>query len=131
MFESRELAAAAAHLADLKKGEDIRVLDVAEQIKVADYFVLVTATSRPHVKAVYNEIHVRLKAAGERHTRVEGLELAWWVLLDYGDVVVHVQQSEARDYYGLDELYGECAELDWRAVKLPELPEPSRAPASE
>ncbi len=104
---------------------------MAEQIKVADYFVIVTANSRPHVKAIYNELHVRLKAAGERHGKAEGLELAWWVLLDYMDVVVHVQQPEARDYYGLDLLYGECSELDWRSVPLPELPLTSRAPARE
>lgn len=123
------LAAAAATLADQKKGLDIRVYDVSEQLKVADWFVVVTATSRPHVKAIYNELHVRLKAAGERHGKAEGLELGWWVLLDYVDVVVHVQQPEAREYYALDTLYGQCEQLDWRSVSLPELPEARRAEA--
>ncbi len=94
-----------------------------EQIKVADYFVVVTANSRPQVKAIYDELHVRLKAVGELHARAEGLETGWWVLMDYSDVVVHIQQAEAREYYGLDQLYGECPELDWKAVPLPELPE--------
>jgi ribosome-associated protein len=92
---------------------------------VADYFVVVTATSRPHVKALYNELHVRLKAAGELHARPEGLDLGWWVLLDYGDVVVHILQDEARAYYGLDTLYSECPRTEWREVELPELPEPT------
>ena len=87
--------------------------------------MIVTAGSRPQVKAIYNELHVRLKAAGERHAKAEGLELGWWVLLDYVDVVVHVLQPEAREYYGLDTLYSECPQLDWQAVDLPELPEPS------
>ena len=124
-IESRQLAAAAAWLADNKKGADIRVYDVRDHIQVADYFVVVTCTSRPHVKAVYNELHVRLKAAGELHARAEGADMGWWVLLDYGDVIVHILQAEAREYYDLDRLYGECPLLDWQAVDLPVLPETS------
>lgn len=101
-----------------------------EQLKFADYFVVVTAQSRPQVKAIYNELHVRLKAAGELHSKAEGMDLGWWVLLDYMDVVVHIQQTEAREYYGLDILYSECPQLDWQEVELPELPEP-RAHAAE
>lgn len=85
--------------------------------------MIVTAASRPQVKAIYNELHVRLKAAGEIHSKAEGLELGWWVLIDYVDVVVHILQPEAREYYGLDTLYSECGQLDWEAVELPELPE--------
>lgn len=80
--------------------------------------------SRPHVKALFNEFHVRLKAAGERHLPAQGNDLGWWVLLDYGDVVVHVMQPEAREYYELDRLYGECPTLEWRDVEIPPLPEP-------
>jgi len=82
-----------------------------------------TGTSRPHVKALYNEIHVRLKAAGEVHSKAEGVPEAWWVLLDFVDVVVHILQPEARAFYDLDHLYGECPQLDWRSVALPELPQ--------
>lgn len=114
------MAAAVAHLADRKKGADIRVYDVSEQIKVADYFVLVSGLSRPHVKALYDEIHVQLKALGEFHSKAEGADLGWWVLLDYVDVVVHILQPEAREYYALDALYGDCAELDLKSVVLPE-----------
>lgn len=90
---------------------------------------MITGTSRPHVKALYNEIHVRLKAAGERHSRAEGADLGWWVLLDFIDVVVHIQQPEAREYYALDTLYGDCPRLDWQSVALPELPDPRIARA--
>ena len=98
---------------------------------MADYFVLVTATSRPHVKALYDELHVRLKAAGETHSRVEGADLGWWILLDYGDVVIHILQQDARDYYDLDRLYGECPELDWREVEVPPIPAAPRAHLAE
>jgi ribosome-associated protein len=93
--------------------------------------VLITGLSRPHVRAIYQELHVRLKALGESHARGEGSDLGWWVLLDFGDVVVHVLQPEAREYYGLDELYRECPRLDWQAVPPPagllEAPPPGRA----
>jgi len=122
IIETRQLAAACAWLADQKKGEDIRVFDVSDQVNFADYFVVVTGTSRPHVRAMYDEIHFRLKLAGRTHARAEGVELGWWVLLDFGDVVVHVLQPEAREFYALDDLYGDCGLLDWTAEELPELP---------
>jgi len=96
---------------------------VEDHIKVADYFMVCSGTSRPHVRAILDELHVRLKAAGARHARAEGSETGWWVLLDFGDVVVHVLQPEAREHYALDQLYEECDLLDWRTVELPDLPE--------
>lgn len=114
-------------LSDRKKGVDIKVFDVAEQIKVTDFVVLVSGLSRPHVKALYEEIHVQLKAQGETHPRAEGGDLGWWILMDYVDVVVHIQQPEAREYYELDQLYAHCPLVDWTRVPLPELSEtPSR-----
>lgn len=93
-----------------------------EHIRVADYFLVITGTSRPHVKAMQNELHVRLKAAGEKPI-TEGAGLGWWVLIDLGDVVVHILQEEARDYYDLDRLYGECPQLDWSAITIGDIPE--------
>lgn len=127
-IDSKHLAAAAAHLAEEKKAGNIHVFDVDKRFKVADYCVVVSGNSRPHVKAIFDELHVRLKAAGEQHRPVEGADLGWWILLDYGDVIVHILQPDARDYYDLETLYGECPELDWRAIvesgSLPELPNP-------
>ena len=118
-IESKKLAVWAATLADQKKAQNIAVLDVSEHLKVVDWFVLLTCTSRPHVKAVSQEIHVRLKEGGEVHRPQEGDDLRWWTLLDYGDVVVHVLQQDAREYYDLDRLYKECPRLDWAAESLP------------
>jgi len=86
---------------------------------VADYFVLITGHSRPHVKAIYGEIHSQLKALGEKHSKTEGTDLGWWVLMDYVDVVIHVLQPEAREYYDLDGLYAECPQLDISKLALP------------
>ena len=95
--------------------------EVGEYLQVADYFVVVTGLSRPHVKAIHQELHVRLKKLGELHRKPEGADMAWWVILDYDAVVVHALQAEAREYYDLDTLYSECTELDWREVELPPL----------
>jgi ribosome-associated protein len=119
-LDPKQIAALAAQLAESKKGVDIKVYDVSEHIRIADYFVLVTGLSRPHVKAITNEIHARFKELGERHAKPEGADLGWWVLLDFVDVVVHVLQPEARAYYGLDQLYGECPQLDVGSIPLPE-----------
>lgn len=116
------LAAAAAHLADQKKAEDVRVLELNGDNRIADYVVVACGRSRPQIKALYQELHTRLKAAGETHSRAEGVELGWWVLLDFGDVVVHLMQPEAREYYDIDGLYSDAQEVDWRQVELPTLP---------
>ncbi|MBK7644832.1 MAG: ribosome silencing factor [Planctomycetes bacterium] len=113
------IAAVAAWVAEQKKGTDIRVYDVSEHLRVADYFVIVTGHSRPHVKAIYDAIHVQLKALGEKHGKAEGTDLGWWVLVDYVDVVIHVLQPEAREYYDLDGLYTQCPQLDVGSVRLP------------
>ena len=68
------------------------------------------------MRAIFNEIHVRLKTLGETHGRAEGVDLGWWVLMDYGTVVVHILQPEAREYYDLDGLYSAAEEIDWNAV---------------
>ena len=100
------------------------MLELGSESSIADYLVLANGMSRPQVKALYNELHARLKAAGERHSRAEGTELGWWILMDYGDVIVHLMQPEARDHYDLDGLYGEAREIDWRKLELPPLPQP-------
>ncbi|QDU68665.1 RsfS/YbeB/iojap family protein [Engelhardtia mirabilis] len=125
IIDAKQLAVVAARIADEKKGEEIQVIEVGDQLKVADYFVIVSGTSRAHVRALYNDLHVRLKAAGHQHPRPEGVELGWWVVLDYGDVVVHILQPEAREYYDIERLYSDCPRVelaDEPAIELPEAP---------
>ena len=130
-IESKTLAALAAHLSEEKKALDVRVYDVAERLKVADYFVIVTGQNRTHVRALFNELHVRLKALGEVHKPVQGVDLGWWIVLDYLDVVVHVMQPDAREFYDLDRLYGDCPLLDWKSIELPSVPELPATPRAE
>ena len=97
-----------------------------DRLKVADYFVVMTGQNRAHVRALYNELHVRLKAAGETHRPAEGADLGWWTVLDYVDVVVHVFQHEAREFYDLEHLYADCPRIDWQSIEVPELPAGAR-----
>jgi len=126
-IDSKTLAAVAARLADSKKAVDIRVLALPPHSALADYIVLASGLSRPQVKAITQELHVRLKALGARHGRIEGADMGWWVLVDYSDVIVHVMQPEAREYYDLDGLYVEAEEVDWASVPVPELVTARRA----
>jgi ribosome-associated protein len=120
-INAQVLAVTIAHLLDAKKADDIQVFDVAERLRVADYFVVCTGQSRAHVRGIYEELHVRLKAHGERHLPVQGADLGWWVVVDFSDVVVHILQPDARSFYDLDRLYDECPRVDWSAAR-PALP---------
>ena len=117
-IDAKDLALALARLLDEKKAENIEVIDVAERLKVADYFVICTGLNRAHVRALYNEVHVRMKELGERHMPVQGTDLGWWVVIDYTDVVVHILQPDAREFYDIERLYDECERVDWTAAEV-------------
>ena len=89
------------------KGHDILALDVSTLTSIADFMVLVSGTSNRHVKALVDQVLETAKAFGEPARGVEGRESYAWVLLDLGDVIVHVMQKEARDFYELERLWSE------------------------
>jgi ribosome-associated protein len=110
---SRRATIAAQAAAD-KKGMEIVVLDVGEIISITEMFVLVSATNPRQVKTIAEEVEVALKASGSAGPRsVEGLDDATWVLMDFGDVIVHVFQAETRDYYDLDRLWADAPVVAW------------------
>lgn len=106
---SKEHALIAANAADAKKGVDIVIQDVSELLKVTDYFIIVTAQNRPQAQAIVDEIEKDLREkASCKPIGVEGLDTADWVLLDFGDIVVHVFRPEIRDFYRLETLWGDA-----------------------
>ena len=106
----------AARAADAKSGADTVVLAVGEQLAVTDAFVITSASNARHVRTLAEEIERALKvASGRGPTRVEGLDDARWVLLDYGDFVVHVFLDEARTYYDLEHLWAGVPRVPWAA----------------
>jgi ribosome-associated protein len=107
--DARERALVAAHAASAKKGEEIVVLDVSEIIEIIDCFVLVTATNTRQARTIVDEVEEVIAAHdGAKPIGVEGLDDATWILLDYGDIVVHVFLEETRAYYDLDRLWGDA-----------------------
>lgn len=103
--EMLQIAAAAA---DAKGGEDLLALNVSEPLPLVDIFLLVTGSSERNVAAVADEIEDRLIEAGHKRVRREGRAESRWVLLDFGDLIVHVFHSEERVYYSLERLWKDC-----------------------
>ena len=100
-----EVAKAIETFLDNKKGRDIKVLHVEDVTSIADYFVVCTATSNTHVKALSGELEYQLERRGVNAYHIEGRDNNSWVVLDYCNVIVHIFNREARDFYNLDKLY--------------------------
>lgn len=113
-----ERARAAAAAAADKKAQDILILDVSDQLVITDCFVLASAPSERQVQAVVDEIELRLRQLGARPTRREGERDNRWVLLDYLDVVVHVQHVEERVYYALERLWKDCPQVPFEHASV-------------
>lgn len=109
----RDLARLIADALDDKLGKDIILLDVGDLFQITEVFVIATGTSRPHVQTLADTVREKLKELERRPLRSEGEAEAEWVLLDYGDVIVHVFQQEPRDFYGLERLWGDAPRVAW------------------
>jgi ribosome-associated protein len=105
-----------------KKALEMVVLDLREVASFTDYFVITSGTNERQVQAISDEVFERLKKAGTPAARVEGRQTAEWILLDYGDLIVHIFDDKARRFYDLERL--------WREAKRLELP-PEFAPVGE
>jgi ribosome-associated protein len=104
-----EIATAVAHYASDRKAQDIVQLDLRGIIEYTDYFVLCTGRSDRQTKAIHDAIHAGMKSEhGRLPQRVEGLTEGRWILMDYLDVVVHIFTPEVREYYRLEQLWGEA-----------------------
>ncbi|MEM7092331.1 MAG: ribosome silencing factor [Actinomycetota bacterium] len=105
-----------AAAADSKLGTATLILDVGDAISVTDHFVVTNGSNSRQVKAIVDEVEHQIKlVGGPSPIRVEGLESLDWVLVDYGEFVVHVFSEEARGYYQLERLWKDCGQIDWRA----------------
>jgi len=101
----------AAQAAADKLATGVTVLDVAERLAITDTFVLTSAPTERQVSSIVDEVELRMREAGVKPLRREGERERRWVLLDFGDVVVHVQHAEEREYYALERLWKDCPEL--------------------
>jgi len=116
---SVELASAAAIAAADKLASDLMILDVSDQLVITDCFVLASAPNDRQVRSIVDAVEEKLLALGAKPVRREGEREGRWVLLDYVDVVVHVQHSEERTYYSLERLWKDCPMLPLPAEAVP------------
>jgi ribosome-associated protein len=113
-LSSTARAQIAARAADDKKGENVVVLDVGEIIGIVDAFVITHASNTRLVRTIVDEVKRQLQEqAGVKPRSVEGLDDCTWVLLDYGDLVVHVFLGETREFYGLERLWADAPRVVW------------------
>ena len=102
------LVEVAARAASDKQAKDILAFDVSEQLAITDAFLLASATNDRQVKAIVDEIEDKLREIGAKPIRREGERDGRWVLIDYGEIVVHVQHEEERAFYALERLWRDC-----------------------
>jgi ribosome-associated protein len=103
-----ELVEIAARAASDKLASQIIAFDVSEQLAITDAFVLASAGNEPQVQSIVDEVEAKLREHGAKPIRREGEREGRWVLLDYGDVVVHVQHEDERQFYALERLWRDC-----------------------
>jgi ribosome-associated protein len=109
-------ALTAARTAAENRGQNVVVLDMRELTPIFDYFVLASGASRRQLHAMSEEIdHALEQGLGDRRLGIEGYEASRWILLDYGDVVVHLFEPETREYYALEDLWGHAKRVPWEA----------------
>ncbi|QKE84338.1 ribosome silencing factor [Arthrobacter sp. NEB 688] len=113
---SLELARAAATAASDKLATTISGIDVSEQLALTDVFVIVSAESERQVGSIVDEVEDVLRERGVKPIRREGQREGRWVLIDFGDIVVHVQHDEEREFYELERLWRDCPALDLGVV---------------
>ena len=116
MLHSRELAEIAVKALDSKKGKEIRLIRIDKITTLAEYFVICTGTSNTQINALGDEVEKELTEKGEEPLHREGYRGGTWVLLDYGCVVVHVFNDEARKFYSLEHLWADGEEVDLSAI---------------
>jgi ribosome-associated protein len=114
--DARELALVAANAAADKKASDVIVLDVSDQLVITDCFVIASAPNERQVGAIVDNVEEKMRAAGTKPVRREGAREGRWVLLDFVDVVVHVQHAEERAFYGLERLWKDCPRIEFDAA---------------
>ena len=104
-MENLDIAKAAAEALENKKGEDVEILDIRELSDFADYFVLATGNNRNQIDAMEEAVGEALNKIGANHRNTEGNRDSNWILMDYGDVIIHIFDKESRSFYDLERIW--------------------------
>jgi len=111
MANSKDLAKVAYDALDEKKALDIKVIDISTVSPIADYFVIASAANENQIEAMQNEVDEKLHKAGAELKSIEGHRNSTWILMDYGDLVVHLFTQEDREFYDLDKVWKDGTEI--------------------
>lgn len=104
-MNSKEMVEKAVSILEDKKARDIDTIDITDITILTDYFVICSGTSTTHIKSLADELDFKMAEAGYKHLHKEGYNSARWILLDYGDLVVHIFHEEDRKFYNLERLW--------------------------
>ena len=110
-MESKKQAFIAIEAMEDKKAEDIKIIDISNISTIADYFIIVTGTSSTQVHAIANNVEEKLGKQGIMPRQIEGYQSANWVLMDYGDLIIHVFDKENRLFYNLERIWKDGNEI--------------------
>jgi len=111
---SLEQAIQCARIGEDNKAKDILILDLRGITPIFDFFILMTGASRRQIHTITEEIDAYLRSEGEKRLSIQGYQASRWVVQDYGDLIVHVFDPEARSYYALEELWADAPHIDWK-----------------
>jgi ribosome-associated protein len=121
--EAIDMATIAARAAAAKLAEDVVVIDVSGQLVITDCFVIASGANDRQVNAIVDEVEEQMRRAGYKPARREGTREGRWTLLDYVDIVVHIQHQDERNFYALDRLWRDCPTVP---VELEDVPKDDR-----
>ena len=121
--EAIHMATIAAQAASAKLADDIVVIDVSDQLVITDCFVVASASNDRQVNAIVDEVEEKMRLAGYKPARREGTREGRWVLLDYIDIVAHIQHQDERNFYALDRLWRDCPVIPVELDAVPDAPE--------
>lgn len=112
MNKQAEMAKIAYEALDEKKGEDIQIIDISSISVMADYFVIASGMSSPQIQAMVDNVEKKMHKSGHHMKRLEGNKSSSWILLDFGDIVVHVFNQDDRLFYDLERIWSDGKHVD-------------------
>ena len=111
-MEAKELAKLAIQALEDKKAEDVKVIDISDVSTIADYFIIASGKNRSQIQAMCDNVEETLGRAGAAMKQTEGYKNANWILMDYGDIIVHIFDTENRLFYDLESIWRDGKEMD-------------------
>ena len=111
-MEAAEFCKIAVAALEDRKAEDVKVIDIREISPIADFFIIANGTNQNQIQAMRDAAHEALYKAGLTVKQVEGNQNSTWILMDYGDIIVHIMLEETRDFYSLERLWGDAEEIE-------------------